>query len=265
MSIIIFIFIFSRQSFLLVFAANICVNDVKDPAPFDWKPDPKPSSAVGSSSSSSASSSAIVPRTTAKTNDKSSEDERVSIKFTNTTSTTTKSTTSTLSITSKSTTRVSAFADDWNKEYVVKRDLQLSSSPKTQEVINSQDGEDEQLRRALAESRAMQQPTEEEQLEAAIQESLREEERRKREDEIMQRRVSSRTLYHLESVVSHWGATATSGHYVTDVYDPVRKRWKLYNDSVVSDRSESSVLTNTDDCYMLFYVHDHCWYHEETK
>ena len=49
------------------------------------------------------------------------------------------------------------------------------------------------------------------------------------------------------------------GHYVTDVVDPITGKWQHFNDTIVSKTTESAVLGNKRDTYLLFYVHDSCW------
>eukprot|EP01060_Flectonema_neradi_P014275 TRINITY_DN20980_c0_g1_i1.p1 TRINITY_DN20980_c0_g1~~TRINITY_DN20980_c0_g1_i1.p1 ORF type:complete len:566 (+),score=88.31 TRINITY_DN20980_c0_g1_i1:38-1735(+) len=63
----------------------------------------------------------------------------------------------------------------------------------------------------------------------------------------------TRTSYSLRSVVHHYGASTSSGHYVTDFLgeDAV---WYHANDSIISECSSPSKESKT--CYLLFYERD---------
>jgi ubiquitin C-terminal hydrolase len=65
-------------------------------------------------------------------------------------------------------------------------------------------------------------------------------------------------LYHLQGVVWHRG-TATSGHYLTEVFDPTKDRWYHCNDETITKENEKESLSHTNDNYLLFYVHHNCW------
>merc|ERR1712096_195973 len=51
--------------------------------------------------------------------------------------------------------------------------------------------------------------------------------------------------YHLHSVVSHYGASATSGHYVADVFRFDGGGWYRYDDTRVTKTDSRAVRTGT--------------------
>lgn len=65
-------------------------------------------------------------------------------------------------------------------------------------------------------------------------------------------------LYHLRSIVVHWGAKASMGHYTSYVHNPTSGQWKEYNDDRVYELKESAALGEQAEKngYLLFYVHD---------
>ena len=67
--------------------------------------------------------------------------------------------------------------------------------------------------------------------------------------------------YQLQSIVSHQGPTATSGHYVADVFRFDVGDWVNYNDSKVTRTSLETVTlgSNRDNCYILSYLHRPLW------
>ncbi|XP_031241174.1 ubiquitin carboxyl-terminal hydrolase 29 [Mastomys coucha] len=63
--------------------------------------------------------------------------------------------------------------------------------------------------------------------------------------------------YRLVSVVSHFGSSPNSGHYVSDVYDFQRKAWLLYSDVQVFESSDPSIQENRlNSGYIFFYMHN---------
>ena len=62
--------------------------------------------------------------------------------------------------------------------------------------------------------------------------------------------------YRLVGVVSHYGGTAHSGHYVSDVYSVEKELWLRYDDSRVSC-TEDDILKDTHqrNGYISFYIH----------
>jgi len=60
-------------------------------------------------------------------------------------------------------------------------------------------------------------------------------------------------------VVTHYGGTTHSGHYVSDVYNLRRDRWYHYDDSRVRAVDEADVLGDAprtqSDGYIFFYQH----------
>ena len=72
--------------------------------------------------------------------------------------------------------------------------------------------------------------------------------------------------YRLVGVVTHYGGTTRSGHYVSDVYHLRRDRWYHYDDSRVRVVDEADVLGGTPrrtqtqtDGYIFLYLHkDFC-------
>ena len=62
----------------------------------------------------------------------------------------------------------------------------------------------------------------------------------------------------LHSVVSHIGQTAHNGHYVCDVLDDRTKKWKCYNDSLMSEVGDHEALNHKRKQmgYLFFYLFD---------
>lgn len=61
--------------------------------------------------------------------------------------------------------------------------------------------------------------------------------------------------YRLVSVVSHFGSSPNSGHYVSDVYDFQRQAWLLYSDVQVFESSDPSIQENRlNSGYIFFYM-----------
>ncbi|KAL5278342.1 USP2 family protein [Megaselia abdita] len=61
---------------------------------------------------------------------------------------------------------------------------------------------------------------------------------------------TSNTHYTLYAVSNHMGSTA-GGHYTASCKHPYTKRWNEFNDNIVSEMSESSVVSSS--AYLLFY------------
>ena len=70
--------------------------------------------------------------------------------------------------------------------------------------------------------------------------------------------VASQSQYSLQAVVSHRGASASSGHFTADTRDAGGGggQWLRYNDSLVTriGRAEATGAAAQRDCYLLFYV-----------
>jgi len=65
--------------------------------------------------------------------------------------------------------------------------------------------------------------------------------------------------YRLVSVVSHYGATTSSGHYVADVYRFDQGSWFRYDDTVVTPITETNVRNNgnnTKNGYIFMYIQE---------
>ncbi|EDL83194.1 rCG32036 [Rattus norvegicus] len=63
--------------------------------------------------------------------------------------------------------------------------------------------------------------------------------------------------YRLVSVVSHFGSSPNSGHYVSDVYDFQRQAWLLYSDVQVFENPDPSSQENRlHTGYIFFYMHN---------
>jgi len=67
--------------------------------------------------------------------------------------------------------------------------------------------------------------------------------------------------YHLHSVVSHYGASATSGHYVADVFRFDGGGWYRYDDTRVTKTDSRAVRTgtNTANGYIFTYLYQPLW------
>ncbi|KAJ3081855.1 Ubiquitin carboxyl-terminal hydrolase 37, partial [Quaeritorhiza haematococci] len=60
--------------------------------------------------------------------------------------------------------------------------------------------------------------------------------------------------YTIRSIVNHVGSKHTHGHYICDVYDPATRRWKSFNDSVVTtDLEENLPERRTRTAYILAF------------
>ena len=64
--------------------------------------------------------------------------------------------------------------------------------------------------------------------------------------------------YHLHAVVNHSGASASSGHYVSDVLDEAKGRWRRYDDSLVTVLSQTPREWRRNG-YLLVYCHSSCF------
>lgn len=77
------------------------------------------------------------------------------------------------------------------------------------------------------------------------------------------RPTTKKQLFHLHSIVRHIGLSAHSGHYVSDIFNVFENEWRLYNDATVTQQSEQTVLSNEFESYLLFYIHENCWFKKE--
>lgn len=73
--------------------------------------------------------------------------------------------------------------------------------------------------------------------------------------------------FRLMSVISHFGSTTNTGHYVADVYNCEEKSWFHYDDESVSRIPESVVLAEgrQKNGYIFFYVHKDIFQEIEKK
>merc|ERR1711874_611171 len=67
--------------------------------------------------------------------------------------------------------------------------------------------------------------------------------------------------YKLSSVVSHFGASTSAGHYVADVFRFDAGGWFRYDDTVVTQTDQMAVRTgsNRANGYIFMYVHQPLW------
>ena len=74
-------------------------------------------------------------------------------------------------------------------------------------------------------------------------------------------RRSEEHSYQLQSVVSHHGTTATSGHYVADVFRHDVGGWIRYDDQSVSTTNLQAVISgsNSFNGYIVTYLHKPLW------
>lgn len=63
--------------------------------------------------------------------------------------------------------------------------------------------------------------------------------------------------YRLMSIISHFGLTTKTGHYVSDVYNAEEKSWFHYDDEAVTPITESVVTASgrQKNGYIFFYIH----------
>lgn len=65
--------------------------------------------------------------------------------------------------------------------------------------------------------------------------------------------------YVLQSVVNHIGTSATYGHYVSDVRDPISGLWRRFNDSVSTEVQAKDIFgaeSREREGYLFFFVHE---------
>eukprot|EP00096_Caligus_rogercresseyi_P013390 TRINITY_DN6049_c0_g1_i2.p1 TRINITY_DN6049_c0_g1~~TRINITY_DN6049_c0_g1_i2.p1 ORF type:complete len:616 (+),score=208.87 TRINITY_DN6049_c0_g1_i2:88-1848(+) len=71
-------------------------------------------------------------------------------------------------------------------------------------------------------------------------------------------RRDNRISYQLASIVSHLGSSASSGHYIADVFRFDRKAWFRYNDMNVFKRSVDCVRSDENMRNGYLFVYTHC-------
>jgi hypothetical protein len=162
-----------------------------------------------------------------------------------------------------------------DEEEDLRRALQLS-----QAIAVTVDDDEAQLAAALEQSRADQQPgsleidlvdeadegedqgnapspqPEEASEEDCDDEDLPEEE--EEEEDEAEPPIPANGRYHLHAVVNHSGVSASSGHYVSDIYDEAKGRWQRYDDSLVTTLTQLPRDWSRN-CYLLVYCHSSCF------
>eukprot|EP00960_Hanusia_phi_P062241 765097-Hanusia_phi.AAC.2 len=77
---------------------------------------------------------------------------------------------------------------------------------------------------------------------------------------------STDSEFRLHAIVSHCGQSASSGHYVSDIYDSKQKQWNRYDDAVVSCMGDALHAQRSDwttGGYLLVYMHNSCYAGED--
>lgn len=67
--------------------------------------------------------------------------------------------------------------------------------------------------------------------------------------------------YRLVSLIRHTGSSAGAGHYIADVWNPLKNTWKEYDDALVKEVDEKKIFgseTRARSAYVLFYALDTC-------
>ncbi|XP_078700507.1 uncharacterized protein LOC144927135 [Branchiostoma floridae x Branchiostoma belcheri] len=148
--------------------------------------------------------------------------------------------------------------------------------------------EDEDFRRAMEESLAMQRQQEEkeeeelrkakelslqefenDQFDMSLYEDMKDEEalveitRSVEEAEAMKKNAETGDLpysFRLVSVVNHIGKKSSSGHYISDVYDMQKQTWLKWDDAQVDKTTEKFVRENRQTSgYIFFYMNKDCF------
>ncbi len=95
--------------------------------------------------------------------------------------------------------------------------------------------------------------------EVASEEDLPEEEEEEEEEELEgEPPIPVDGKYHLHAVVNHNGASANSGHYVSDICDEAKGRWQRYDDSLVTTLTQLPRDWSRNG-YLLVYCHSSCF------
>ena len=68
--------------------------------------------------------------------------------------------------------------------------------------------------------------------------------------------LAGKNTYQLVSIISHYGSTTHSGHYVSEVYNVGRSRWFHYDDRQVTCVEDTNVLGEGPqrNAYIFFYL-----------
>jgi len=72
---------------------------------------------------------------------------------------------------------------------------------------------------------------------------------------------SGKYAYRLVSFIRHTGMSATSGHYIADVWNPHTNTWREYDDAVVNEVNEKAIFSSiarAQSAYLLFYCLESC-------
>ena len=65
-------------------------------------------------------------------------------------------------------------------------------------------------------------------------------------------KIYDNSNYKLISVITHFGSSSTSGHFISFCFVHDKNRWYKFNDSIVSE-SNFMEASSTGDAYILFY------------
>ena len=68
--------------------------------------------------------------------------------------------------------------------------------------------------------------------------------------------------FRLHAIVSHCGQSASSGHYVSDIFDHEHKQWNRYDDAMVSSLGDALRAQRSEwrtGGYLFVYIHTSCY------